>query len=85
MQYEKINDDQKKQMLDQRMAQYEQEHYNHAINLSLLKATGATDDATKTAIKQAEDAMTTLDKAHANVKTEKGKVVTPTPPPTPKP
>lgn len=79
MKYEKINDDQKRQMLDQRLGQYEQEHYNHAINLALLKATGATDDATKAAIKQAEEAMVTLDKAHANVKTEKAKVVPSTP------
>ncbi len=79
MKYEKINDDQKQQMLDQRLAQYEQEHYNHAINLALLKASGTTDASTKAAIKQAEDAMTTLDKAHANVKTEKAKVGPPAP------
>ncbi len=77
MKYEKIDDDQKTQMLDQRMAQYEQEHYNHALNLTLLKATGATDDITKDAIKQAEDAMSTLDSAHANVKKERAKVVVP--------
>lgn len=79
MNYEKINNDQKRQMLDQRLAQYEQEHYNHSINVRLLKASGVTDDATKAAVKQAEDAMKILDGAHANIKVEMAKVVV-TPP-----
>jgi hypothetical protein len=77
MKYERINDDQKLQMLDQRLTQYEQEHYNHAVNLALLRATRAIDDGTKVAIKQAEEALATLDAAHANVKTEQAKVGSP--------
>lgn len=76
MEYEKITADQKKQMLDQRLAQYEQEHYNHSVNLTLLKATGATDEQTKVAIQAAEEAMNTLDEVHANTKAELNKIDT---------
>lgn len=52
-----------KAMLEQRQRQYESEHFAHAINKDLLVASGATDDATKAAIKVAVEAMATLDKA----------------------
>lgn len=54
-------------LLEQRLRSYEMDHYAHTINRDLLVASGATDDGTKAAIKQADEAMATLDKAHAEV------------------
>ena len=74
MKYEKLEADQQAQMLEQRLGQYEMEHYQHSVNLSLLVASGATDDATKEAIKASQDAMDALDDAHANTLKEAAKV-----------
>ena len=65
--YQTIAADEQKAMLEARLGQYEREHYAHALNDRLLVSSGATDDATKAAIKAAEDAMATLDQAHAAV------------------
>ena len=67
MNYTALTAADQRQMLDQRQRQYEAEHFSHAINKDLLVASGATDDATKEAIKAATDAMATLDKAHAEI------------------
>lgn len=74
MKYEKLTDDEKAAMLDNRLRQYEQEHYNHSINVALLRASGAADDATLAQIAVGETAMATLDAAHANTKAELAKV-----------
>lgn len=74
MKYEKLTPDQQDQMLDQRLAQYEQEHFNHSVNVTLLEESGATDPATADAIKAARAAMATLDKAHADAKAHKAKL-----------
>jgi hypothetical protein len=68
MEYTELTVDEQKNILQQRKRQYEAEHYNHVINKELLTATGATDDQTKAAIKAADDAMKTLDNAHAATK-----------------
>lgn len=75
MEYEKINTDQQVQMLEQRMAQYEAEHFGHVTNRALLLASPhAEDDDVQAAIQNAEEAMATLDEAHANVKKEIAKL-----------
>lgn len=74
MKYEKLNNDQQQQMLDQRLTQYEQEHYNHAVNLALLEASGAEGDQIEAAKKVARDALKTLDDAHKNTKAEIAKL-----------
>ncbi len=81
MEYTELSADEQRQILAQRKKQYEGEHFNHAVNVELLEATGATDDQTKAAIKAAKDAMKTLDDAHANT-TKKLKALEkkPTPP-----
>lgn len=82
MKYEKITADQQAQMMDQRLAQYEAEHYQHAVNLALLEAQPAPLDeqelaAWEQAKEQARGAMQTLDRAHANAKKELAKVKKP--------
>ena len=67
MKYTTLTADYQKRMLEQRLVQYEQEHFSHAVNERLLVASGATDEDTKNAIKIAKDAQATLDKAHAEV------------------
>lgn len=74
MDYEKLTLDQQEQMLDQRLAQYEQEHFNHSVNLKLLEDSGADDPATAEAKRAAQAAMETLDKAHAQAKAERNKI-----------
>lgn len=68
MEYTELSEDEQKQILKQRAKQYEGEHFNHSVNKELLLATGNTDDATKDAIKAAEEAMSTLDDAYAATK-----------------
>lgn len=75
MNYEKLDKTQRLNMMDARLTQYEQEHFNHAVNVKLLEASGLTDAATMEAIADGKAAMATLDKAHANTKTEKSKIV----------
>lgn len=65
MEYTELSATEQKQILAQRVKQYEAEHFNHATNKELLVASGASDEQTKAAIKVAEDAMKTLDDAHA--------------------
>ena len=79
MKYEKINTDQLAQMMDQRLAQYEAEHYQHAVNLALLEAQTAPKDprqleAWEASKEASKEAMKTLDEAHANAKKELAKV-----------
>lgn len=70
MEYEKLSTNQQINMLEQRLAQYEQEHFNHSINLKLLADSGDTSPEGETAKQAAEEAMKVLDQAHANTKTE---------------
>lgn len=70
MQYEKINTNEQVNMLDARLRGYETEHFAHATNLALLQASATQDETTKKAIKETEEAMKTLDEAHANTKKE---------------
>lgn len=74
MQYEKLTDEARAQMLDDRLAQYEAEHYQHEVNVQLLTASGSDDSATTAAINEAKAAQLILDKAHAGVKAEAVKV-----------
>lgn len=72
MEYSELTDDEQVQILQQRIRQYEGEHFNHSVNKELLLASvpagSEPDDATKEAIKAAEEAMKTLDDAHTNTK-----------------
>lgn len=65
MEYTKLNTDQQRQMLEQRITQYEAEYFQHSVNKDLLVASGDTSERTQAAIKVEEDAMATLDDAHA--------------------
>lgn len=67
MNYTKLDAAQQKAILDQRLAGYESEHYQHTLNKDLLVSSGATDAKTKAEIANAEAAIKTLDKAHAEV------------------
>lgn len=64
MQYERLDNNQKKQLLEQRLTQYEAEHYQHSLNKHLLEQSGDASEQTKFAMKQADDAMATLDHAY---------------------
>lgn len=74
MKYEKLSKEAQEQMLEQRLIQYEQEHFAHATNKALLQATGDTDPSVTAAIAEADKAMAVLDKAHANTKVEIAKL-----------
>lgn len=80
MKYAALTTADQRAILEQRLRQYEADHFSHAINKDLLVASGATDDATKQAIKQADEAMATLDKAHAEVTKKLAAMPAPTPP-----
>lgn len=68
MDYVKLDADKQKAMLEQRLAQYEAEHYNHAVNVALLRASAdASSDDVKRAIADEERAMAALDGAHDEV------------------
>ncbi len=68
MEYTQLSVDEQKQILTQRLKQYEGEHFNHKTNDELLAANGATDEQTKAARKASKEAMDTLDKAYAATK-----------------
>ncbi len=83
MKYERLSEDHQREMLEQRLRQYEGEHFNHSTNYDLLVEQGAENSAEA---KQAQEAMKTLDKAHANTKKKAGKIPkksAPTPDPNP--
>ena len=67
MKYDELTADEQAQILTQRKKQYEVDHFNHATNHELLVKSGKTDEQTEAQIKVAEDAMKTLDDAHAAV------------------
>lgn len=74
MKYDRLTKDQQEAMLEARLARYEAEHYDHAVNEVLLVASGDTEQSTKDAIEQVRQAMATLDKAHAATLAELTKI-----------
>ena len=70
MDYSFLGDDQRQQILQQRLAQYEAEYFQHSLNCRLLAASGDSSESTACAIAEAEAAMATLDAAHAGVLAE---------------
>lgn len=58
MLYEKLTKEQKQQILDRRIEQYEQEHYAHYLNNT----------------EESKAAMAKLDQAHAATKAEQAKL-----------
>lgn len=67
MNYTVLTPEAQQAMLEQRLAQYEAEHYQHAINVLILGVVDAADEGAKEAIKSSKAAMSVLDKAHASV------------------
>lgn len=74
MKYEHLTTDQQAQLIEQRLANYEREHFEHGLNLAALEASGATDPDTMTAADNARQAMAVLDAAHATATAELAKV-----------
>lgn len=68
MQYDTLAADAQRQLLNQRLAQYEAEHFQHTVNRDLIVASGDTSEAAVAQVKAAVDAMAVLDQAHAEVK-----------------
>lgn len=64
MKYQYLDKDQQKAMLESRLRQLEQEHYGHSM---ILKN---ADPADEPAIKAAEEALKTIDRAYGAVQTE---------------
>jgi hypothetical protein len=65
--YTRLNQDQQRQMLENRIAGLEAEHYNHSINIQLLEASGDTSDAVKAQVKVSREAMQIIEDAHSEV------------------
>ena len=63
MKYSQIGDRDKVAQLDARLRQYEQEHYQHTINLQILEAM-PKNQQDEQASKQIKEALATLEHAH---------------------
>lgn len=68
MKYEKLTTEQQQQMVEAKLHQLESEHFNHQMLLDQYRASGDTSEPMLAAIKASEDALKTLDAAHAEVK-----------------
>ena len=60
-----LSADQQKAIIDQQLQQFRAERYGHVLNLARLEALpeSAQDEASAAAIKQAQDAIATIEKA----------------------
>lgn len=60
MKYTELTDDERKLMLQQRLKQYEGEHFAHSINLMAVQALPADDPSREQAIETTERVMVGL-------------------------
>lgn len=70
MQYLMLDAEHQRLILQQRLLQYETEHYQHALNASLLTASADPSDEVAEAIKDAEQSMAVIEAAHGQVRGE---------------
>lgn len=69
MEYSQLSKDDQKAMLEGRLRQYEQEHYNHELNVKALESQ-TEDETTKRAITEARKAQEIIDTAYDATKSE---------------
>jgi hypothetical protein len=65
MEYTELTDSEQRQILQQRLKQYEAEHYNQTINFDLLK--DKKDEQSVVVLEQIKDTLKELDIAHAEI------------------
>lgn len=63
MQYQYLNSDQKRQMIESRLQQYEAEHFGHSLNLVVAQAQSEDDPTRATSIEQTQASLETLERA----------------------
>lgn len=70
MEYQYLNGAQQKELLQQRMANLEAEHFNHSVNVELIQSAigdGEPSEADAQALADAQAALATIESVHAEV------------------